>query len=145
MERGKKLSRAPRAHGEGLIAQSEAAHGIRLYTDLLELPILRVSATGSAEGTDFWSRSGGKVRNSIEKCVLLRYYAHTNTVDRKNSKITVILPAEEFDRFDSYCQEQGFKKSTLIARLIRDHLGSVAHRLQRDLPIRIAAENHSKS
>jgi hypothetical protein len=85
------------------------------------------------------------VRNSIEKCVLLRYDADTNIVARKNNKITVILAAEEFDRFESYCQEQGFKKSTLIARLVRDHLDSAAHRLQRDLPIRTGAEKHSKS
>jgi metal-responsive CopG/Arc/MetJ family transcriptional regulator len=68
----------------------------------------------------------------------------SNAVDRKNTKITVILPAEEFDRFDSYCQEQGFKKSTLIARLIRDHLDSSAHRLQRELPIQAGSEKHSK-
>lgn len=37
-------------------------------------------------------------------------------------KITVILPSEEFERFDSFCQDRGFKKSTLIARLIRDFL-----------------------
>jgi hypothetical protein len=65
-------------------------------------------------------------------------------VDRKNTKITVILQAEEFDRFDTYCQEQGFKKSTLIARLIRDHLDAAAHRLQRELPIRVGTEKHSK-
>ena len=57
------------------------------------------------------------------------------SVDTK-SKITVILPAEEFERFESYCQEQGFKKSTLIARLIRDHLDATAYRLQRELPMR---------
>ncbi len=32
------------------------------------------------------------------------------------------LDSEEFDRFDAYCQERGFKKSTLIAGLIRDYL-----------------------
>ena len=56
-------------------------------------------------------------------------------MDRKNVKITVILAPEDFDRFDAYCQEQGFKKSTLTARLIRDHLDSERYRLQRNLPI----------
>jgi hypothetical protein len=65
-------------------------------------------------------------------------------VNRKNTKITVILQAEEFDRFDTYCQEQGFKKSTLIARLIRDHLDAASHRLQRELPIRVSIDKHSK-
>lgn len=43
-------------------------------------------------------------------------------MNRKRVKISVLLDAEEFDRFDAYCQERGFKKSTLTARLIRDHL-----------------------
>jgi hypothetical protein len=38
------------------------------------------------------------------------------------SKVTVLLDEAEFDRLDSYCTDQGFKKSTLIARLIREHL-----------------------
>lgn len=46
---------------------------------------------------------------------------------RKNNKITVLLDDDEFERFDSYCDAQGFKKSTLIVKLIRDHL-AVAQR-----------------
>jgi hypothetical protein len=38
------------------------------------------------------------------------------------SKVTVLLDEAEFDRLDSYCTDRGFKKSTLIARLIREHL-----------------------
>ena len=34
------------------------------------------------------------------------------------NKISVVLTVGEFDRFDSYCAEKGYKKSTLIARLI---------------------------
>ena len=63
----------------------------------------------------------------------------------KNTKITVILPPEEFERFDSYCQEQGFKKSTLIARLIRDHLGTARYGLQRELPMQVGAERQRRS
>jgi hypothetical protein len=37
-------------------------------------------------------------------------------------KVTVLLADDEFDRFDAYCEERGFKKSTLIARLVRDLL-----------------------
>lgn len=40
------------------------------------------------------------------------------------SKITVLLPNEEFRRFGDYCREHGFKKSTLIARLVRDLLNA---------------------
>ena len=43
-------------------------------------------------------------------------------MNRKRVRISVLLDSEEFDRFDAYCQQRGFKKSTLIARLIRDHL-----------------------
>ena len=38
------------------------------------------------------------------------------------NKITVILMPEEFDRFDRFCAEKGFKKSTLIAKMIRELL-----------------------
>jgi hypothetical protein len=41
---------------------------------------------------------------------------------KKPIKITVLLDDPEFERFDSYCRERGFKKSTLIARLIRNFL-----------------------
>ena len=37
-------------------------------------------------------------------------------------KISVFLSADLFERFNSYCTEQGFKKSPLIARLIRQHM-----------------------
>jgi metal-responsive CopG/Arc/MetJ family transcriptional regulator len=38
------------------------------------------------------------------------------------NKITVLLSEEEFERFDIYCRDRGYKKSTLIARLIRQYL-----------------------
>lgn len=41
---------------------------------------------------------------------------------KKPAKITVLLDDEEFARFDAYCRERGYKKSTLIARLIRQFL-----------------------
>lgn len=40
----------------------------------------------------------------------------------KLSKISVLVPAAEARRFDAYCTETGHKKSTLIVRLIREHL-----------------------
>lgn len=42
----------------------------------------------------------------------------------KRSRITVLLDHGEYVRFDEYCESRGYKKSTLIARLIRDHLDS---------------------
>ena len=38
------------------------------------------------------------------------------------NKITVLLPADEFERFAAYCEAFGHKKSTLIVRLIKEHL-----------------------
>lgn len=37
-------------------------------------------------------------------------------------RVQVLMSREEAGRFEAYCQERGFKKSTLIARLIRDFL-----------------------
>lgn len=50
-------------------------------------------------------------------------------------KVSVVLPAEEFERFDSYCAEKGFKKSTLIVRLIREHMASEGYWTQARLPL----------
>lgn len=50
-------------------------------------------------------------------------------------KIAVLLTdAEEF-RFSGYCREHGFKKSTLIARLIRDHLDNEGYAAQAPLDL----------
>lgn len=51
------------------------------------------------------------------------------------NKITVLLGPEEFKRFSAYCEEQGYKKSTLIARLVRDHLDAEEFQPQRPLPL----------
>ena len=37
-------------------------------------------------------------------------------------RVTVLLDDEVDARFTDFCQRQGFKKSTLAARLIREHL-----------------------
>jgi hypothetical protein len=50
------------------------------------------------------------------------------------SKITVLLDGAEFGRFDAYCAKNGFKKSTLISRLIREHLDAAGFWQQEDLP-----------
>jgi len=60
------------------------------------------------------------------------------------SKITVLLPAKEFARFDTYCGERGFKKSTLIARLIREYLDTERFPLQGSLDLSGPSDNESK-
>lgn len=47
------------------------------------------------------------------------------------AKITVLLSDEEFERFDNYCRERGYKKSTLISRLIRQYLDLEGYGTQR--------------
>jgi len=56
-------------------------------------------------------------------------------VASKRKKVTVLLDPHEFQRFEAYCAKLGFKKSTLIARLIREHLDSQGFSMPRDLPL----------
>jgi len=37
-------------------------------------------------------------------------------------QVTVLLDPMVEERFSAYCDQRGFKKSTLIVRLIREHL-----------------------
>ena len=37
-------------------------------------------------------------------------------------RVQVLLPKQEAERFATYCHYKGYKKSPLIARLVRDHL-----------------------
>lgn len=37
-------------------------------------------------------------------------------------RVQVLMKPAEAARFERYCEERGHKKSTLIARLIREHL-----------------------
>ena len=51
------------------------------------------------------------------------------------SKVTVLLSDSEFARLDAYCDERGYKKSTLISRLIREYLDSQQFPNQETLPL----------
>ena len=54
---------------------------------------------------------------------------------KKRNKITVLLDESEFRWFEAFCFERGHRKSTLIARLIREHLKSQGFTTQGDLPL----------
>jgi hypothetical protein len=56
---------------------------------------------------------------------------------KKPTKITVLLTDDEFERFDAYCRERGYKKSTLIARLIRQYLDLEGYNPNRVPPPRL--------
>jgi hypothetical protein len=49
------------------------------------------------------------------------------------AKISVLLEVGEAERFDAYCKQKGFKKSSLTARLIRDHLDQEKFQCQKNL------------
>lgn len=51
----------------------------------------------------------------------------------KNARVHVLLPDAEGDRFEAYCKAKGYKKSTLIARLIREHLDRERFAVQQEL------------
>jgi len=65
----------------------------------------------------------------MDNCAILRNNAWVVP------KITVLLDPAGFDRLSAYCDRQGFKKSTLIARLIREHLDSEDFHVQAELPL----------
>ena len=50
-------------------------------------------------------------------------------------RITVLLDPGGFQRLSAYCARRGFKKSTLIVRLIREHLDSEDFHVQAELPL----------
>lgn len=65
---------------------------------------------------------------------MVRRQKHTsahNLASTRRKKITVLLDADQAERFQSYCRERGFKKSTLVARLIREYLDSERVRTKR--------------
>jgi hypothetical protein len=59
--------------------------------------------------------------------------SHEQAMDASKHNITVIIEDEEFARFEAYCNRNGYKKSTLICRLIREHLDSERFSVQRTL------------
>ena len=51
------------------------------------------------------------------------------------AKMSVLLSDVEEERFAAYCSEKGFKKSTLVVRLIREHLDREGYASQRSLAL----------
>lgn len=73
---------------------------------------------------------------TMTMCVVLRTFAHKwKLVGTRQSKVTVLLDRDEFARLDQFCQVRGFKKSTLISRLIREYLDREAFPSQPTPPL----------
>jgi len=45
-------------------------------------------------------------------------------MSNKNRKITVLVAPQKFEKFSNFCEQQGYKKSTLINKLISDFLNT---------------------
>jgi len=46
----------------------------------------------------------------------------SNTNTSQLARVNVLLSVDEAERFSVYCSKNGFKKSTLIARLVREYM-----------------------
>ena len=57
-------------------------------------------------------------------------------------KISVLLTAAEGERLDSYCRKTGHKKSTLVAKLLRDHLEAAISVEPEQPPSQIRTESY---
>ena len=74
--------------------------------------------------------------NSIEISAKSRHYAFMCAASARTPsppKISVLLAPDEAERFEAYCRKRGFKKSTLIARLIREYLDNEHFEMQKGL------------
>ncbi len=63
-------------------------------------------------------------------------WARMALAKKRRKTINVILSAREFRRFASYCADRGYKKSPLVARLIRDHMDAEKFMMQHELPLK---------
>jgi predicted transcriptional regulator len=50
------------------------------------------------------------------------------------NKVTVLLSDDEYQRLDAYCRERAYKKSTLLARLVRQYLDLEGFGVARENP-----------
>ena len=51
-------------------------------------------------------------------------------------RVSVILNDTDSQRFNAYCEKHGYKKSTLICRLIREHMENENFTFQPELKFR---------
>jgi hypothetical protein len=53
--------------------------------------------------------------------------------EARKHKVSVLLTDDEFRRLDEYCLDRGFKKSTLLTRLLLNHLDEERFHVQSGL------------
>jgi metal-responsive CopG/Arc/MetJ family transcriptional regulator len=54
---------------------------------------------------------------------------------KHQANISVLLSEQEYARLDAYCHDRGYKKSTLVARLIRQYLDMEGYGSQPPAPL----------
>lgn len=59
------------------------------------------------------------------------------------ARVQVLLADNDAKRFSAYCRAKGFKKSTLICRLIREHLERERFELQQEFALSKSASRVS--
>ncbi len=63
---------------------------------------------------------------------------------KTQTKISVLLSDHEYARLDTYCHDRGYKKSTLVARLIRQYLDMEGYGAQSPSPFTRGARSGSR-
>lgn len=80
----------------------------------------------------------------MHKCVILytvgaNQWTAPHMAQASATRVQVLMSDHDAGRFEAYCEAKGFKKSTLIARLIREHLDRENFATgERQSPIRLA-------
>lgn len=69
----------------------------------------------------------------VHQCALMQNMKTHAGKSSLHPRIHVLLSDEDAARFEAYCRTKGFKKSTLVARLIREHLDREHFAEQREL------------
>lgn len=64
--------------------------------------------------------------------LVARPFANWECLMAKIVRVQVLMTEEMSERFARYCNEKGFKKSTLIVRLVREHMDSEGFHQQPD-------------
>lgn len=88
-----------------------------------------------------WSQKCALLSISVDFSFPEGYKRKMKTETRSQQKVSVLLPDEDAFRFESYCEEFGHKKSTLIARLVRDFLNRENYPAQQSLRVEHAKEH----
>ncbi len=63
---------------------------------------------------------------------------------KPQTKISVLLSDHEYERLDAYCRDRGYKKSTLVARMIRQYLDMEGYGGQQSPPSTRGARPNSR-